>query len=87
MQVLTFDEAAKRASLARRSIERLLSIGEGPLVRLGKRRKGILDRDLDAWLESRRIPAPGEEKEAPARHEAAARRPKHAVDNIPAGGA
>jgi len=61
MIVLTFDEAAKRASLTRRSIERLLSIGEGPaIVALGKRRRGILDRDLDAWLESRRVPAPGE---------------------------
>jgi excisionase family DNA binding protein len=64
MQVLTFDEAAKRASLTRRSIERLLSIGEGPAtVSLGKRRRGILDRDLDQWLLSRRLPAPGESAE------------------------
>jgi predicted DNA-binding transcriptional regulator AlpA len=61
MQVLTFDEAAKRASLTRRSIERLLSIGQGPAtVSLGKRRRGILDCDLEKWLLSRRVPAPGE---------------------------
>jgi excisionase family DNA binding protein len=61
MQVLTLNEAAKRASLTRRSIERLLAGGEGPaIVVLGKRRKGILDTDLDAWLRSRRRPAPGE---------------------------
>ncbi len=72
MQVLTFDEAANRASLTRRSIERLLSIGEGPaIVALGKRRRGILDCDLDRWLMSRRRPAPGEQSsnkdgEAPA---------------------
>ena len=64
MQVLTFDEAAKRASLTRRSIERLLSTGQGPAtVVLGKRRRGILDRDLDAWLLGRRRPAPGEASE------------------------
>ncbi len=61
MQVLTFDEAAKRASLTRRTIERLLSKGEGPAtVSLGKRRRGILDVDLDRWLLSRRRAAPGE---------------------------
>jgi predicted DNA-binding transcriptional regulator AlpA len=66
MQVLTFEEAAKRATLTRRSIERLLSIGEGPTtVSLGKRRRGILDQDLDAWLLARRKPAPGE-KSSPA---------------------
>jgi predicted DNA-binding transcriptional regulator AlpA len=60
MQVLTFEEAAKRATLTRRSIERLLSVGEGPAtVALGKRRRGILDVDLDEWLASRRVPAPG----------------------------
>jgi hypothetical protein len=64
MQVLTFDEAAKRASLTRRSIERLLSTGQGPAtVVLGKRRRGILDRDLGAWLLGRRRPAPGEASE------------------------
>jgi hypothetical protein len=65
MQVLTFDEAAKRASLTRRSVERLLSIGEGPAtVSLGKRRRGILDCDLERWLLSRRRPAPHEQSEA-----------------------
>jgi predicted DNA-binding transcriptional regulator AlpA len=66
MQVLTFEEAAKRASLTRRSIERLLSIGEGPaIVSLGKRRRGILDLDLDQWLIGRRVPAPGESADHP----------------------
>jgi predicted DNA-binding transcriptional regulator AlpA len=66
MQVLTFDEAAKRASLTRRSIERLLSIGEGPAtVSLGKRRRGIIDRDLEQWLLGRRVSAPGENADHP----------------------
>lgn len=63
MVVLTVDEAAKRLSLTRRSLERLFSIGEGPAtVSLGKRRYGITDCDLDAWLIERRIPAPGEKR-------------------------
>jgi hypothetical protein len=65
MQVLTFDEAAKRASLTRRSLERLFAIGEGPAtICLGKRRRGILDVDLDRWLMSRRRPAPGDNQSA-----------------------
>jgi excisionase family DNA binding protein len=65
MIVLTLDEAAKRASLTRRSIERLLSAGEGPaLVMLGKRRRGILDTDLDRWFQNRRVPPPGEASRA-----------------------
>jgi predicted DNA-binding transcriptional regulator AlpA len=60
MVVLTFEEAAKKATLTRRSIERLLSIGEGPaVIALGKRRRGILDVDLEEWLASRRIPKRG----------------------------
>jgi hypothetical protein len=61
MIVLTFDDAAKRASLTRRSIERHLAQGTGPAtVVLGKRRRGILDCDLETWLLGRRVPAPGE---------------------------
>jgi len=73
MLVLTFDEAAKRASFTRRHLERHLAEGTGPaVVHLGKRRRGILDVDLDRWLLSLRHPPPGEDEEAPP-HEAAAR--------------
>jgi hypothetical protein len=69
MQVLTFDEAAKRASLTRRSMERHFAQGTGPaIVELGKRRRGILDCDLEKWLMSRRVPPPGE---TPSREEGA----------------
>jgi hypothetical protein len=65
MQVLTFDEAAKRATLTRRSLERLFAVGEGPtVITLGKRRCGVLDVDLDHWLMSRCRPAPGEPEPA-----------------------
>jgi hypothetical protein len=62
MRVLDYDEAAKRAGYKnRRSLERLFAIGEGPaIVILGKRRRGILDTDLEKWLLTRRRPAPGE---------------------------
>jgi predicted DNA-binding transcriptional regulator AlpA len=61
MQVLTLDEAAARARIVRRSLERLLSEGEGPAtVALSKRRRGILESDFEAWLLSRRKAQPGE---------------------------
>jgi hypothetical protein len=64
MIALTFDEAAKRASLTRRSLERHFAQGTGPaVVVLGKRRRAILDVDFEKWLLSRRLPAPGEKPE------------------------
>lgn len=82
MIVFSVDDAAKRLSLTRRSLDRLFSIGEGPAtVSLGKRRYGVTDVDLDAWLLKRRSPAPGEndpaveaqEQTAEARRKAAVR--------------
>jgi predicted DNA-binding transcriptional regulator AlpA len=61
MQVLSLDQAAYRAGIVRRTLERLLEVGEGPAkVQLSKRRVGILESDLEKWLKSRRRPAPGE---------------------------
>ena len=61
MQVLSYNEAAARAGIVRRTLERLISIGEGPAtIELSRRRRGVLDRDLEAWLMKRRRPAPGE---------------------------
>jgi excisionase family DNA binding protein len=60
MQVLNYDEAARRASFTRRTLERLIDSGEGPAtVRLSKRRVGIAEDDLNEWLLARRRPAPG----------------------------
>ena len=60
MQVLSLDQAAYRAGIVRRTLERLLAEGIGPAkVQLSKRRVGILDSDLDRWLASRRVPQPG----------------------------
>jgi predicted DNA-binding transcriptional regulator AlpA len=61
MQVLSYNEAAARAGIVRRTLERLISVGEGPAtIELSARRRGILDRDLETWLLKRRRPAPGE---------------------------
>jgi predicted DNA-binding transcriptional regulator AlpA len=61
VQVLSYNEAAARAGIVRRTLERLISVGEGPAtVELSKRRRGVIDRDLEAWLLKRRRPAPGE---------------------------
>ena len=63
MQVLSYDEAAKRAGIVRRTLERLISIGEGPaVINVSARRRGIFESDLDAWLLARRRPAPGASK-------------------------
>jgi hypothetical protein len=61
MQVLSYNEAAARAGIVRRTLERLISIGEGPAtIVLSARRRGVLDDDLEKWLLKRRRPAPGE---------------------------
>ena len=63
MQVLSYNQAAAKAGIVRRTLERLISVGEGPAtIELSARRRGILDRDLEAWLLARRRPAPGEER-------------------------
>jgi predicted DNA-binding transcriptional regulator AlpA len=62
MHVLSYDEAARRAGIVRRSLERLIAEGEGPaVVHISQRRRGILEADLEAWLLSRRRAAPGEQ--------------------------
>jgi predicted DNA-binding transcriptional regulator AlpA len=65
MQVLSLDQAAFRAGIVRRTLERLLAQGTGPAkVQLSQRRVGIIEADLEAWLLKRRRPAPGEEAAA-----------------------
>jgi len=72
MQVLSYDEAAKKAGIVRRSLERLLARGEGPaVVHISVRRRGVLESDLNEWLLSRRRPAPGEKAEMPTPREGA----------------
>jgi predicted DNA-binding transcriptional regulator AlpA len=63
MQILSYDEAAKRIGLVRRSLERLISQGEGPaFIKISPRRRGIADIDLEKWAMSRRVAPPGENK-------------------------
>jgi hypothetical protein len=65
MKVLSYDQAAQRAGIVRRSLERLLAKGEGPaIVFISPRRRGVLEADLERWLLSRRRPALGETGEA-----------------------
>jgi predicted DNA-binding transcriptional regulator AlpA len=61
MQVLTYEQAAARASLNLRTLQRHMREGTGPsYIELGKRRRGILEADLEKWFLSRRVPAPGD---------------------------
>jgi predicted DNA-binding transcriptional regulator AlpA len=58
VRVLNLDEVAKRADTTRRNIERLVADGTGPaVVRISKRKIGVLEQDFVAWLHSRRRPA------------------------------
>jgi predicted DNA-binding transcriptional regulator AlpA len=61
MRLITKREAARRATLSLRSLERRLAEGIGPaIIRIGPRRVGIDEGDFEAWLASLRSPAPGE---------------------------
>jgi len=60
MKVISYDEAAARAGIVRRSLERAIAKGEGPsVIHVSKRRRGILETDLELWLLSRRRAASG----------------------------
>ena len=60
MKVLSYDKAAETAGFVRRTLERLIAVGEGPpVIHISVRRRGILDNDLEEWLLKRRRLPPG----------------------------
>jgi hypothetical protein len=61
MRVLSYNEAAERAGIVRRSLQRLIACGDGPaIVHVSIRRRGVIEADLERWLLSRRRAPPGE---------------------------
>ncbi len=61
MQLITRKEAAERAAISLRHLERLISGSEGPaVIRLGVRRVAISESDFANWIASRRRAVPGE---------------------------
>jgi hypothetical protein len=57
--VYTYNEAAEITGVARRTLERLIVIGQGPaVIELSPRRRGILESDLISWLRKHRRTAP-----------------------------
>ena len=55
-------KAAAISGVARRTLERLIAVGEGPAqsIELSPRRRGILETDLRVWIQRRRRSPPGE---------------------------
>jgi predicted DNA-binding transcriptional regulator AlpA len=59
LTVYSYNQAAAITGLARRTLERLIALGEGPaIIELSPRRRGILKSDLISWLHKRRLTAP-----------------------------
>jgi len=59
MQVLSYNECAKRSGIVRRTFERAIADGYGPpVVEITARRRGVLESDFEAWLLARRRPTP-----------------------------
>jgi hypothetical protein len=59
LTVYSYNQAAAITGLARRTLERLIALGEGPaIVELSPRRRGILESDLISWLHKCRRTAP-----------------------------
>jgi predicted DNA-binding transcriptional regulator AlpA len=59
--VYSLSEAARITGLARRTLERLIQVGQRPpIIELSPRRRGILASDLRDWLQRRRRSPPGE---------------------------
>jgi hypothetical protein len=57
--VYNLNEAAGITGVARRTLERLIALGEGPaVIDLSPRRRGILENDLISWLRKHRRVAP-----------------------------
>lgn len=53
--VIPVPEAARRAGLSSRTLQRLWAVGEGPpRIELSPRRVGVLESDLSAWIAARR---------------------------------
>jgi predicted DNA-binding transcriptional regulator AlpA len=59
LTVYSYNQAAAITGLARRTLERLIALGQGPaVIELSPRRRGILESDLISWLHKRRRTAP-----------------------------
>ena len=55
LAVYSYDEVARLVGVARRTLERLIALGEGPaVIELSPRRRGILESDLISWLHKHR---------------------------------
>lgn len=60
LRVLTINEVTARLGICRLTFERWRKAGDCPrLVKLGVRRIGVVEEDLDQWIKARPQPATG----------------------------
>jgi predicted DNA-binding transcriptional regulator AlpA len=65
MQIHTLNEVAARWRISRRTLNRAIARGEGPVVvKLSPRRFGVLEADLEEWAASRKVRPASERGEA-----------------------
>jgi predicted DNA-binding transcriptional regulator AlpA len=56
MIIHTLNEVAARWRISRKTLDRYIARGEGPVtVKLSNRRFGVLEADLEEWLASRKV--------------------------------
>jgi predicted DNA-binding transcriptional regulator AlpA len=58
-RIISKKEFAERMGRSVRHLERMIAVGEGPIIKLGARAVGIAEDDGEAWLASRRVTPPG----------------------------
>jgi hypothetical protein len=56
--LLDYDECAALLNCSKRTWQRIMQLGDGPpYIEVTTMRRGIMRRDFDAWLETRRRPS------------------------------
>ena len=59
LKIISIAEVARRAGVAKRTVERSIADGRGPTkVQITKRRVGVFEDEYERWVNSGRCPTP-----------------------------